>query len=157
MALRDGWVPAYVGMAWWLCKDLKADEQTTRDEIIRMKPSRQPWVEHRWPLVEMGFTRDDCKAWFGERYSDRTLPRSVCIGCPYHTDAEWTEMRRDDPASWEDAVFVDKALRATEPAKRFDGEMYLHNSRMPLEDVAFSVGGETSAAFGEVCEGMCGV
>lgn len=127
------------------------------DEVIRMKPSRQPWVEHRWPLVDMGFTREDCKAWFGERHRDRTLPRSACIGCPYHTDAEWTEMRRDDPVSWADAVLVDNALRATERAKRFDGEMYLHSSRTPLGEVSFSGGGERVASFGEECEGLCGV
>lgn len=129
----------------------------SRDEIIRMKPSRQPWMEHRWPLVDMGFTRDDCKAWFGERYPSRTLPRSACIGCPYHTDAEWTEMRRDDPVAWEDAVLVDNALRSTERAKKFDGEMYLHNSMTPLGEVEFSAGAERAAAFGEECEGMCGV
>ncbi len=48
----------------------------SRDEIIRMKPSRQRWVDHRWPLIDLGMTRQDCIAWFAEKYLNRTLPRS---------------------------------------------------------------------------------
>ena len=53
----------------------------SRDEIIRMKPSRLPWVRHYWPLIDFGMTRSDCRVWFEERYPERTLPRSACIGC----------------------------------------------------------------------------
>lgn len=129
----------------------------SRDEVIRMKRSRQKWIENRWPLIDLALSREDCKAWFEQRYPDRTLPRSACIGCPYHTDAEWSEMRRHDPTSWADAVFVDRALRATERAKRFGGEMYLHNSMTPLSEIAFAPVPGSSASFGEECEGMCGV
>ena len=103
----------------------------SRDEIIRMKPSRLPWVQNYWPLIDLGMTRSDCQAWFNARYPDRVLPRSACIGCPYHTDAEWMEMQQHDPDSWADAVFVDDALRATARAERFGGGMYLHSSRIP--------------------------
>lgn len=135
----------------------------SKDEIIRMKPSRLRWVDHRWPLIDMGFSRADCIAWFAEAYPERTLPRSACIGCPYHTDAEWADMRRNDPAAWADAVFVDDSLRAGERAKRFGGEMYLHNSMRPLAEIPLTTmaasEGEPAAAvaFGEECEGMCGV
>ncbi len=129
----------------------------SRDEIVRMKPSRQRWIEHRWPLIENQMTRQDCIAWFAERHPDRALPRSACIGCPYHTDAEWRDMQMNDPESWADAVFVDQALRATERAKRFGGEMYIHSSMAPLGETALSPTPRTPPAFTEECEGMCGV
>lgn len=129
----------------------------SKDEIIRMKPSRQSWIENRWPLIELGLSRRDCKAWFEERYPGRPLPRSACIGCPYHTDAEWLEMRESDPVSWADAVHVDEALRATERAQRFGGEMYLHNSMVPLGEIELAPRANSPATFGEECEGLCGV
>ncbi len=66
-------------------------------------------------------------------------------------------MRTNDPASWADAVFVDEALRATARAERFGGEMYLHNSMTPLSKVALSRAPQAPPAFGDECEGMCGV
>ena len=129
----------------------------SRDEIIRMKPSRLPWVRHYWPLIDLGMTRSDCKEWFEVRYPERILPRSACIGCPYHTDSEWEEMRASDPESWADAVLVDAALRTTERAERFGGEMYLHSSRLPLAEIEFHPSEYQINLFGDECEGLCGV
>ena len=127
------------------------------DEIIRMKPSRYPWIEHRWPLIDGRITRSDCIDWFNERFPDRVLPRSACIGCPYHTDSEWAEMQRSDPESWADAVFVDSALRSTARSERFGGEMYLHNSMAPLGEIDFQTAPGQPPLFGDECEGLCGV
>ncbi len=128
---------------------------STDEAAMRMKQSRVRWIEHRWPLLEAGLSRGDCRAWFAEHFPGRTLPRSACIGCPYHTDGEWAEMKRADPRSWEDAVLVDEALRVAGRAERFAGEVYLHQSLTPLTEVAFE--GEDDVPFGEECEGMCGV
>ena len=127
------------------------------DEVMRMKPSRQRWIHHYWPLIEKGMSRADCQEWFAGRYPGRTLPRSACIGCPYHTDAEWRQMQQHDPASWADAVFVDNALRTGARAQRFGGEMYLHQSLTPLAEIDFSPDRRQPSLFGEECEGLCGV
>ena len=130
---------------------------STDEAALRMKASRERWIEHRWPLVELGYSRDDCRAWFAERWPGRVLPRSACIGCPYHTDAEWAEMKRGDPRSWADAIFVDDALRAEGRADRFAGEVYLHQSLTPLSAIAFGDEPEQGELFDVECEGMCGV
>ncbi len=131
----------------------------SKDEIFRMKPSRERWIQHYWPLIQADMTRQDCKDWFAERYSGRVLPRSACIGCPFHTNAEWAEMKRNDSESWNDAVIVDSALRANERAERFGGEIYLHSSLRPLADIeAFpDPDGHDHSPFDDECEGMCGV
>ena len=131
----------------------------SNDEVMRMKESRQRWITHRWPLVESALSRTDCRAWFAERHPDSVLPRSACVGCPYHTDAEWIEMRDHDPQSWHDAVEVDHALRVTERAERFSGEMYLHKSRVPLNEIVFGTSptAQQLNLFGDECEGLCGV
>lgn len=130
---------------------------STDEAALRMKASRERWIEHRWPLVELGYSRDDCRAWFAERWPGRVLPRSACIGCPYHTDAEWAEMKRGDPRSWADAIFVDDALRADGRADRFAGEVYLHQSLTPLSAIAFGDEPQQGELFDAECEGMCGV
>ncbi len=130
----------------------------SRDEIIRMKPSRERWIEHYWPLIDRQMTRSDCKAWFGEHYPGQILPRSACIGCPYHTDAEWLEMKLADRESWQDAIFVDAALREGRRAERFGGEIYLHKSLTPLGEIGcFPDTRQYPLPMGEECEGMCGV
>lgn len=143
-------VPKWMFVELWL--------GISRDEIIRMKPSREPWIENYWPLISLGMTRSDCKEWFAERYPGRLLPRSACIGCPYHSDAEWAEMKLSDQKSWADAVFVDAALRTSEVAQRFRGEMYLHKSLTPLGEIErFPDTRQYPLSFGDECEGMCGV
>ena len=34
----------------------------------RCKPSREPWITNRWPLRELGMSRQDCECWLLERY-----------------------------------------------------------------------------------------
>lgn len=129
------------------------------DEVIRMKPSRNSWIDHYWPLIDLKMTRSQCREWFDERYPERVLPRSACIGCPYRTNTEWADMKMRDPESWEDAIMIDNVLRSAISAQRFDGEVYLHSSRTPLAEIDFSEAKDIdqSTPFGEECEGMCGV
>ena len=47
------------------------------DEMRRMKPSREPWIEHRWPLIEKRLTRQGCREWMqANGYPEP--PRSAC-------------------------------------------------------------------------------
>lgn len=43
------------------------------DEIQRMKDSREKWVKHRWPLIEMRWSRHQCIEWIETEYG-RTPP-----------------------------------------------------------------------------------
>lgn len=130
---------------------------STDEAAFRMKDSRQRWITHRWPLLEQDFSRETCRQWFADRFPNRVLPRSACIGCPYHTDAEWSAMKQNDPNSWREAVFVDDALRSTDRAERFQGDMYLHKSLVPLGEITFGNDPRQLSLFEEECEGICGV
>ncbi len=127
------------------------------DEVIRMKPSRESVIEHYWPLIDRGISRADCQAWFAEMYPGRVLPRSACIGCPYHTDAEWLHIKTTDPKSWMDAVAIDGFLRSSAQSGRFQGEVYLHPSLKPLAEVELVPNTNQLSLFGNECEGLCGV
>lgn len=129
------------------------------DEAMRVKPAREAWNGHRWPLIELRMNRWDCLLWM-ERHGYPTPPKSACIGCPYHANAMWREMRDHRPDEFADAVEIDRLLRS---GKAFQGRVkkpaFLHRSCIPLEDVDLSTAedrGQLNLFINE-CEGMCGV
>jgi hypothetical protein len=121
------------------------------DEALRMKPSRVQYITNRWPLVDRGMNRHDCRAWLARHSWD--VPRSACIGCPFHSDEEWRSLVPDELA---DAVLVDEAIRDQPGLK---GRQFAHRSRIPLAQVDFRSPAAIGQAdlFNEECEGMCGV
>lgn len=128
------------------------------DEVVRQKPSREEWITNRYPLAELDFSRFQLLNWFKENYPGRYLPASSCIGCPYHSDSMWKQLKENDVKSFEDAVFVDRALRET-PMTRgaIKGEAFLHRSRQPLADVDFSTTTNYDDLMAQECEGLCGI
>ena len=124
------------------------------DEAMRMKPSKEAWKVHVFPLIDKGMTRQHCLNWM-ERHGYPQPPKSSCIGCPFHSDHEWRSIKAD-PESWNDAVEIDAIIRH-QPKIR--GMQFMHRSCVPLDEVDLS----TAADHGQVdmfineCEGMCGV
>ena len=132
------------------------------DEILRMKPSRESWVDHRWPLIDRDMSRQDCLDWFAAEYPGRHLPRSACVICPFRSDEHWMELKEAEPSSYAEAVAFDRWLRRTtvNPIRRLvNGRPYLHPSRRPLETVIAERerGVSTQDRFDNECEGVCGV
>lgn len=128
------------------------------DESERMKPSRDEWIDRRFPLVDMDLTRADIYKWFADRYPGRRLPRSACVGCPYHDDMEWKWLKENEPDSFREAVLVDKAVRTIPEARgSLNGEAYLHRSRKPLAEVDFDGTPDYDDYMASECEGLCGV
>ena len=123
------------------------------DEAQRMKPSREPWMTVRYPLaMEAGMNRGDCLMWM-ERHGYPRPKRSACIGCPFHSDHEWIELRDERPDEWQDAVEFDRAIRKSGGMR---GETFLHRSCKPLDHVEFRADRQSNL-WGNECEGMCGV
>lgn len=120
----------------------------SRDEAQRMKPSEVAYIENRWPLIELGMTRADCLAWLADRGFPEP-PKSSCIGCPFHTDAQWRSLA---PPELADAAEVDATIRRGVT----QGELYLHRSLVPLDQVDFQPDQGGPDPFGNECEGLCG-
>ncbi len=104
------------------------------DELHRVRQSRDYWITLRYPLVfdlRPAWRRSDCVAWLKREYPDHPVPRSACIACPFHSNAEWRAMRDCDPVSWQDALAFDRAVRKLDGMR---GNVYLHASLRPLEE-----------------------
>ena len=128
------------------------------DEVSRKKPSRDEWITNRFPLIDMDLTRAHLYGWFAERYPGRVLPRSACIGCPYHNNMEWKWLKDNDPKSFQDAVFVDRAMREIPNIRDiFVGEGYLHRDRKSLDTVDLDRAEDYDDFMSSECEGLCGI
>lgn len=102
------------------------------DEITRVSRSRVSYLRARHPLLELGMSRRDCT-----RYLDRAgwgdTAKSACIGCPYHGNRMWRELRDERPEEWADAVAFDEEIRkGGARGKHLRGQAFLHRSRIPL-------------------------
>jgi hypothetical protein len=126
------------------------------DEVIRMKPSRERWIEHRWPLVDKRMTRWDCMRWL-TAHGYGVPPKSACTFCPYHSNTEWRHLRDGDPAGWQQAVDLDKLIRGGVRGTKH--ALYLHKDMKPLDQCDLSTDEDRGQRilFGNECEGMCGV
>lgn len=106
------------------------------DEIQRMKPSREKWIDNTWPLIDRKMKRKDCENWL----IAHNLPvpkKSSCRICPYHTLPYFRNMRDNSPSDWKHVVKFDNDLRngnVQVPAV-LNGELYLLQDCIPLEQV----------------------
>jgi len=127
----------------------------SRDEAQRMREPRQRYMVNRYPLIEMGMTRQACLRWLDGHGYPRPA-KSACIGCPFHDNDHWRGMRDNQPEEWADAVAADKALRLGE-ARGMRAIEFMHPQRVPLDEVDLSVDNRQLDLFGNECLGMCGV
>jgi hypothetical protein len=131
------------------------------DEMARMKPSRDPWLRSRWPLIEKEMSRHDCKRWM-TAHNFPEPPRSACVYCPHHSNSEWRRLRDSEPAEFEKAVQFEKGVQREKlHSQNFNSTPFLHRSCVPLDQVDLSTdedrGQGILAGFNAECEGMCGV
>lgn len=132
------------------------------DEYIRQKPNDKPWAVNVHPLVDEGITRLDCEQWLWKHYQ-RVAPKSACRQCPFHGDDYWARMKAMQPEEFAKSVKFDYDLRAAARMQtgtaRLQGDVFLHSSLQPLDQVEFSSVPERFQLdlFNNECEGLCGV
>jgi len=143
-------------------KDLKVTQWIgiSYDELQRMKESRKPWTQLRYPLIELQMHRYHCKQWM-KKSGYPEPPRSACYYCPFHSDEEWRRLRNDEPLFFKKAILFDKQItELSKQDKAMKMEAYLHRSCKPLGEIDFDNDedkGQETWDFMAECEGMCGV
>ncbi len=122
------------------------------DESHRMNESRVKYTRHQWPLIDLRMDRNACRLWL-EAHGWAGVPKSSCIGCPFHDDRYWRRIEAEAPDEFKDAVAFDKSIRHM---PRLRDETFLHRSGMPLDEIDFTEDGQLDM-FAMECEGVCGV
>ncbi|MBA7559093.1 hypothetical protein ES708_00706 [subsurface metagenome] len=97
--------------------------------IFTRQPSRESVMTY--PLINLNMSRYDCMVWLRANY-DIVVPKSSCVGCPYHSQKEWRALSEPE---FKDACFFDEAIRHKGGVK---GDLYLHRSCVPLSEVDLS-------------------
>ena len=92
-------------------------------------------------------TRGGCKTWLKRNYPERLIPRSACVYCPYHSNAQWRAIK-EIPEDWAETIRIDEGIRnqnwATNMAHK--QSLYLHRSRIPLAQVDLRENDEKTGA-----------
>jgi len=125
---------------------------------IRYEQQMGPQWSVDFPLFDerLWMSRRDCRNYLEGRVPHR-VPRSACVFCPFKSNAEWVDLRDNDPESWARAVEVDRALRTsgTIANRNLDQALYIHQSCLPLEKA--NLGDDQLSLFDLECEGGCGL
>jgi hypothetical protein len=118
------------------------------DELYRMRgfDPREKW-NHDYPLIDRRMSRGDCVS-LVQRVGWPPPPRSACWMCPYRSDAEWLDIKENDPSDWRAAITFETDVQ------KVDANLYLHRSGVPLADANLNAG--QTDLFAEQCaSGMC--
>lgn len=140
---------------------LSFDEPGRVARVRGIYEGRKQW-QCEFPLFDEFMTRGDCGSWLKKRLPGYDVPRSACVFCPYRSDAEWSDLKENDPASWDRAVEIDHAIRdATSACQRgLNSKQYLHRSCVSLDLVQLNPKPiDKQSKFGwstMPCEGFCG-
>jgi hypothetical protein len=123
------------------------------DEFQRMHDSDVKYITHRWPLIELKMTRNDCVSWL-KAHGLEVPPKSACTFCPYHNQAEWRRIK-NTPDDWREAVEVDREIRKARPPY----DLFVHPARKPLEEIDFRTQEEKGqmSLWDNECSGICGI
>ena len=108
------------------------------DEFHRAKDSDVKYTRHSFPLIDLGLSRQDCLKLLADHGWEST-PKSACLGCPFHGNVQWRQIRDGSPEEWADVVEFDAAIRAGNARANSEGrpllgKAYLHRSRRPLDE-----------------------
>ncbi|MFD9793356.1 hypothetical protein ACFWXK_20685 [Streptomyces sp. NPDC059070] len=108
------------------------------DEFHRAKDSGVQYMRNLHPLIEMNWSRSDCVRYLTSLGLADT-PKSSCLGCTYHGNAQWRSIRDSSPEEWADVVAFDAAIRAGNARANATGnpllgQAFLHRSRVPLSE-----------------------
>ena len=105
--------------------------------------------------------KDKYNNWWGgvikwmEKNNYPKPPRSACTFCPYHSNDEWREIKKNKE-EWDEVVALDKKIR--KGTKKNTDLVYLHKSAVPIDEAELDPNKDQQDLFNDVCdEGMCGV
>jgi len=124
------------------------------DEIVRMRDNRMKYIQNVYPLIDKNIRRYQCLEWM-EKNNYPKPPRSACTFCPYHSNIEWLEIKKNKK-EWDEVVALDNAIRYG--TKKKEDAVFLHKSCVPIEEADLEPNKDQQDLFNDICdEGMCGI
>lgn len=94
-------------------------------EARRERESPLRWLRWSYPLLELGYDREDCLWTIAQAGWPKPF-RTNCIICPNQSDRQWSRMETQD---------MQRAIEADERLRRRNPDAYLHRSLRPLAEI----------------------
>ncbi len=114
----------------------------TLDESHRARVNPRKYLKNSYPLIEMGLTRNQCKAWISKNYPGRIVKKSGCWHCHYQPVKSWANLRRKNPELFQIALQMEESAKnngvrnyGLMAGRTIQGLDYTHN----LEDFGFEI------------------
>lgn len=82
----------------------------TTDEDHRATPSEHKWIERKYPLLDLGWSRDDCVQYCESQ--DFQVQKSGCFCCPYQPVHQWEDLQKNNNEFFQIALEMERAARA---------------------------------------------
>ena len=103
-----------------------------RDEVHRMRESRNPNVTNLYPLVERGITRQGCIDLI--RKEGLPVPeKSGCYFCPFNSGERWREILERHPGLFDSAVRLEENSKHF-PRQRLTDQMFRDHRAVTLRE-----------------------
>ena len=125
-------------------------------EIFWIDADRKYMLQKDWkrPVTDSSFFLNEKLEWM-EKNNYPKPPRSACTFCPYHSNEEWKEIKKNKE-EWDEVVALDKKIRFG--SKNKVDPVFLHKSCVPIEEADLEPNKDQQDLFNDICdEGMCGV
>ena len=127
----------------------------SKNEMIRMRRNKLAYIQNVYPLIDMGFHRYHCLRWM-EEHDYPKPPRSACTFCPFHSNEEWRDIKKNEE-EWNMVVKMDDKIRFGSHIKKED-PVFIHKDCVPMGEADLDPNKDQQDLFNDICdEGMCGV
>lgn len=120
----------------------------TQEEKHRRRNSQTLWYQKRYPMLDVFPQHVSMVADICAEFGWPEAVRSCCWMCPNMSNAEFRDMRDNDPADFAKAAALDAAIRERDP------HIYVHRSMVPLA-MADLTEADPPGLFGGCTSGMC--
>lgn len=84
----------------------------TTDEIHRQRENPRKYIRNRFPLIELGWARNQCEAYLRREHPDLIVKKSGCWHCHYQAAGEWRKLKRLSPDLFSLAREMEEAAKA---------------------------------------------
>lgn len=124
------------------------------DEVERMRVTKVNWIKNHYPLcMDVKKRRYECLKVI-EDFGLPKPPNSCCWMCSNMRNSEWAQMRKTDPQDFEQAIIMDQFIREKDAINK-KGNIYLHKSRVPLDEVDLITYIDEPLPMHKMCADVC--
>ena len=103
----------------------------TIDEIMRVKPSPQSYIENKFPLVDIRWSKEDCIQYVIQKLGFRPHS-SVCNMCYANDFNRVYNIYKNDQSAWNKLLMLDDAMAHKPENHRIRGDVYMFHWQIKM-------------------------